>query len=359
MAMSLVDQYQRKFDFHDGSHYQPDAGPFDPVRLAGASRFTPSVGPILSWKSTQSVSYTDPTFEQYRDQFNALFDIVVWYHWISSVTDVSKQVDHALAKLGTRRPGERMSMDGEEWDRAQEDAHPGITEARYLQYLEGVEDETHEPTTVYSGIYVAYGTIWRSEAIRNSKYGIRPMHLAAYISRDSLIFRLQQLGIIDLPIHIWQYSSNGDYIPGVPMTLPGVTGRGDMNHVCDWSVYRSPAPQPTPPVQTDVQEDLVYISNNAKMTIDGQDFDPGHVWVEMLQGGRARHVTDFNEVKAALGESPDPVTRLDVQRSPSLLNSLNYAEMAPTPTPSPVVQFPRYAGDLASVPGKLLLTPEA
>jgi len=181
--------------------------------------------PVVSWKWSQSTSYVDPTGQQFRDQFNEQFDVVQWYHWLSSITNPAAQAEHWLQSLGTVRSAERHSIDAEE---------KGVTAEQVVAHATVVEAETKVPSIVYTGLYVDGGRIWRSPEVRMSAYGPRPMHLAAYVSASNLITRVNQLGVADQLATFWQYSSNGP--------VPGVTGRADMNHVCDWSPFALDTP---------------------------------------------------------------------------------------------------------------------
>lgn len=270
----------------DGSHYQPDAGPMDLAVTKAASG-----ADWIAWKATQSVSYVDATFKPVRDQVRNLgFTYRFFYHWLSSTTDPFSQAQHYLKTLGTLQVGEGCMLDAEEG---------GISVEKCLIFLEAVEAVTKRPMSVYSGIYVAGGTIWRDPRIRTSAYGDRPMHLAAYISVADLEKRLTQLGIRDLPIHAWQYSSNGP--------VPGITGRCDMNAILDIGAmsraagYQSaptpPAPAPSPE-PGDTVDDVRTITNEKTYSFQGQDYGPNVIkWLVVVQGdgsGLAKlHLQDY------------------------------------------------------------------
>lgn len=270
--------YIRQFDGMDGSHWQVDAGPIDLAKVRKAS-----AGSFFCWKATQSISMVDPTFHWARGESADLdFHSRLWYHWISSTQPVGKQVEHYLNTTGAFAVGEGVMLDGEEWDKEKEIAKPGVTHDRYAAWLEAVEEETHRPCSVYTGLYVAFGTIWKSERIRHSKYGPRPMHLAAYVSVENLIKRMTEQGVIDLPMDAWQYSSNGP--------VPGITGRCDMNSIIHQSVFNLAcghvnAPTPTPPAQED--DEMQVITNNDPRNGEA----PQAIKYLLMDEGSLRHLT--------------------------------------------------------------------
>jgi GH25 family lysozyme M1 (1,4-beta-N-acetylmuramidase) len=222
-------------DGPDISHYQWDAGP---VSLATTRQ-------SCDWfatKLTQSTGYLDPTAARARTQANALeFRCVGLYHWLSSTTDPVLQAAWFLKNVGTLRTGEFAMLDDEEG---------GVTVAKSLAWLEAVEAVTKRPSAVYTGAYVAGGTIWTDPRIREGKYGRRPMILAAYTTEA----KARALpGVAAHPWSSWQYSSNGP--------CPGVTGRCDLNRVDDWAVYdlacgrSAPAhPNVLPPTPTEAHD---------------------------------------------------------------------------------------------------------
>lgn len=261
----------RQLHGHDGSHHQFDAGPVDLLALRRACWW-------LAWKATQKLKYVDPTFATIRRSAQT-FDQFFAYHWLTPGVDADpeEQAAHYLRTIGELRDGEGVMLDAEE---------RGITVSDCLRWLEAVESQTRRPASVYTGLYVASGALWRSSAIRESRYGLRPMHLAAYVSENDLWSRLTQLGVTGLPIHAWQYSSNGP--------VPGITGRADMNVILDPEVMhracwpaRKPQPQPDPvqppapdpaPTQPEEEDDvlklIVYVKDDpqrghALVCIDG------------------------------------------------------------------------------------------
>lgn len=220
-----------RLDGHDGSHYQWTAGTNLDVLAANTW--------VLWWKATQSTSYTDPSFFPVWGRRN-LFQLRLAYHWLSSTTDPQQQAAHYTQVIGGLGDGDGCMLDAEEG---------GITAQECLAWCEAVEAITRRPVSVYTGLYVAGGTIWKSDALRMSKYGPRAFHVAAYVAEDNLRARLAQIGGQNYPWHAWQWSSNGP--------VPGITGRADMNRVDDRGTYDlacnlgstpvpTPTPQPTP-----------------------------------------------------------------------------------------------------------------
>lgn len=216
-----------RLDGHDGSHYQWSAGTNLDV-LASATW-------IIWWKATQSTSYTDPSFLPVWARRKS-FALSLAYHWLSSTTDPHQQASHYLQVLGNPDQHDGCMLDAEEG---------GITADGCLAWCETVEAVTQRPASVYTGLYVSGGSIWKSDALRMSKYGPRPFHVAAYVAEDNLRTRLHQIGGDNYPWHAWQFSSNGP--------VPGITGRADMNRVDDRAIYNTacgigtiPLPIPTP-----------------------------------------------------------------------------------------------------------------
>lgn len=251
-----------RLDGPDISHYQYDAGP---VSLA-ATKAAPTSW--FGYKLTQSTGYLDPTADRSRTQAFALdYRCSCAYHWLSSTTDPEKQAAWYLSKLGVLRESEAAMLDDEE---------AGVTVDKTLGWLEAVERVTKRPCAVYTGAYVAGGTIWQSTRIRESKYGPRPMILAAYTSEA----KAKALpGVAAYPWSSWQYSSSGP--------VPGITGRCDMNRVDDWAVYdRAAARTAAPaPAHDPVEDDMPAIMTNAEdYTLDGTSYGPGIIKWELVNG---------------------------------------------------------------------------
>jgi GH25 family lysozyme M1 (1,4-beta-N-acetylmuramidase) len=160
-----------RFDGADISHYQDDAGPIDWDALRAA-------GGWIAFKATQGLHYVDPTFLAHRDASRAhAFTHRIFYHWLDPNADPVAQAVHFLSVVGRLEPGEGVMLDVEQ---------AGVTAAQVLAWCQFVESVTKRPVIVYTGAYVAGGTVWQSTTIRFSPYGPRPMHLAAYTTETRM-----------------------------------------------------------------------------------------------------------------------------------------------------------------------------
>lgn len=251
MTLQLADLVPRA-DGHDGSHYQVDAG-----RNAGANppvdldalRRTPMAW--LAWKVSQSDKGRDPTFPDIDTRAEALdFRNFFGYGWLSSTTDPYAQADNFLRGYGKKRAGKGAMIDAEE---------KNITVEKFVMKAERIEEELRQPCVGYMGIYVAGGTIFTDPRVRESAYGIRPVIVAAYVTASNLFARLKQMGLLELTIDGWQWTSNGVLMDG--RKLPGIIGRADIDAVLDWNAMdrasgRVAVPQPIP-VQGDDMLELI------------------------------------------------------------------------------------------------------
>lgn len=111
-----------------------------------------------------------------------------------------------LQTIGSLARGEAAMLDAEQG---------GITEQDCLDWLEAVEAVTGRPSAVYTGGYVAGGTIWRSTRIFN---GQRARIFAAYTSEDEA--KGHAGGI---PWDAWQWTSSGQ--------VPGINANCDIDQV--------------------------------------------------------------------------------------------------------------------------------
>lgn len=194
-----------RLDGFDGAHYQTDHGKPNLVATLLAGLWW------IAWKVSQSDQYLDPTFAGIRSSWGG-FRMRGMYHWLSSTKDVHAQVANYMRGIGIIQHGEFCMLDAEE---------KGITVAMCLLWCELVEAITHRPCVIYTGLYVAGGTIWNSPELRMSKYGPRPFIVAAYVSEANLLARMAALHALQRDA--WQYSSDGP--------VPGIVGRCDMDQI--------------------------------------------------------------------------------------------------------------------------------
>jgi hypothetical protein len=207
-----------KFDGADVSHYQDEAG----ALINWDALFAASGGSYAATKASQRHNYIDPTLARHRSEMRRCkFRRRPLYHWQSPIAEASVQLQLANwnRAVGDLEVGEADMLDAEQ---------SGITEPEAVYLLEGREERTQRPCIVYNGIFVAGGTIFRSNRIRESKYGERGIHLAAYTSEARLQQLLATQGLTGYPYHLWQYSSNGP--------VSGVVGRCDMNQIINAAV---------------------------------------------------------------------------------------------------------------------------
>lgn len=338
-------------DWVDGAHYQiPDGHTID-LALVSAN----SGQSMLEWKATQGTTGIDSSFTYIRELAHQNFDMFMPYHWMSSTPDRSipnavAQGKHHLQVLGGPRDGETSSLDAEEI---------GITVDTCVATMETIENGVdglqgiERPMEFYTGLYVSGGSIFMDPRMRQSQWGERACHIAAYVSIDNLWGRLVSLGRTDYAIAAWQWWSQYN-MPGI-----NTVNHCDINQGIDMAWYRAsclkgvnPAPVSNPfPRPTVQQEDIMYISNSEFRSTTSSD--PGHAWFELMPGGLVRIVSDMSDVKAALGENPDPVTITSVQRSNAVLDTLLAKGPWAPPTTSNGL-FPTHAtGNITSIPGTI------
>jgi hypothetical protein len=269
----------------DGSHYQFDHGDPDLTVTLAAGLWW------IAWKVSQSIAYIDPTFATIRKQW-AGFRFRGCYHWLSSTTDVAAQAAHFLHTIGTLRVGEFVMLDAEE---------KGITAAMCLRWCELIEAVTHRPVVIYTGLYVAGGTIWKSDALRMSQYGPRPFIVAAYVSEANLTARMVQIGALPkYPRQAWQFSSDGP--------VPGIVGRCDMDQVDDVPAFLlacaiSDIPHPPMPEPTTGDDMANYIANFDAGAHGPAYPDPGcSLWLLRDDDGAKRLLDDFERAARGWGQ---------------------------------------------------------
>lgn len=163
-----------------------------------------TAGTIACFKATQGTTYVDPKFERNRvGTENAGFTHRLMYHWLSPDKPVVVQVQHLLRTVGPLGPGEGIMLDVEE---------QGVTLGMALDAATRIELVTGRPVCIYTGAFVAGGTIWRSDVLFN---GTRPRLLAAYTSEAKARY-------IAWPhwADMWQWTSTAT-VPGVPTRVDG------------------------------------------------------------------------------------------------------------------------------------------
>lgn len=197
-----------RLDGADTSHYQVDVAPMDLNAAKSAGLFW------WAHKVSQSVSFIDPTWHGVALQMQKTkFRNMLGYHWLSSTTDPVRQAAWVLRCMGDHARTFGVMGDCEEG---------GLDVDRCLAFYEAVERVTKRPCAHYTGAFVSGGTLFADWRIRESFYGMRPVILAAYCSRE----RMEKLPNVTKCGHqAWQYSSNGP--------VPGVSGRCDMDEVSD------------------------------------------------------------------------------------------------------------------------------
>ena len=122
-------------------------------------------------------------------------------------TPWDRQAKNFLQTIGKLLPGEGVMCDAET---------DGISESLTLLWCQTVEAGTLLPCAVYTGGYVAGGTLWRSSAIYN---GQRARVFAAYSSESDA----RNKHAAGIPWDAWQYSGTG--------SCPGVIGNCDLDQV--------------------------------------------------------------------------------------------------------------------------------
>ena len=270
-----------RLDGIDVAHYQYAASPIRWAQVAAIPTFWAAT------KLTQSVNYVDPTAARSRQSMTAVdFRQRGLYHWLSSTTDPTAQANWFVTCAGVFAVGEFAMCDAEE---------AGITVDGVLAWCETVEEFTHRPAVVYTGAFVAGGTIWTDPRVRMSNYGPRPMVLAAYTTEE----RARALpGLAANPWHAWQFGSNGP--------VDGVVGRCDMDRIDDIPAFDlacgyvaaglpvTPPPAVIPPGSRAQEEDsMSNISNEEVLTQDFGDGKGSGPW----QPGQAKWALVFDGVQ--------------------------------------------------------------
>lgn len=256
-AANLIAVAPIRLDGIDIAHYQYDQGPVNWHTVAAIPTFWAAT------KITQSTHYLDPTaVRSRREMADAALRLRGLYHWLSSTTDPHQQAVWFLTCIGALQQGEFAMLDAEE---------AGITVDKVVAWCEAVEAFTRRPCAIYTGAYVAGGSIWTDPRVRTSRYGARPMIIAAYTTEAKM---LALPGLAAHRPNAWQYSSNGP--------VAGIVGRCDMDHVYDTSVFDlaagithdehpaepgQPTPIPAPPAPTPITPALAAATQGDTMQL--------------------------------------------------------------------------------------------
>lgn len=116
------------------------------------------------------------------------------------------------ATVGELDPAEGIMLDAESAD---------ITEAKVLEWLGVAEVALGRRAAVYTGRYVAGGSVWASPRIFD---GTRPRIFAAYTDPTTAAGLAAPYGWA-----VWQWSGTG--------AMAGVSGACDLDQVDDWAAF--------------------------------------------------------------------------------------------------------------------------
>lgn len=245
LALATTDTSPGRRDMGDGSHYQFDKGAVDLSKVKATG--------VRGWaqKVSQSINFIDPTWTRACTQMLlADFEWMAGYHWVSSTTDPEKQASWFLQCLGEAAAVMALMADAEETPLSVDNLLGFYQEVERLRAKQfGIQ----APCTEYTGAFVTKGTIFSDPRLRESKYGIRPVILAAYTTRAKMLDlpNVQKMGIQG-----WQYSSSGSF--------SGIVGNVDVDEIQDMgafqvSMHGTYTPPEPPPIE-DV--DMVAIVTN-------------------------------------------------------------------------------------------------
>lgn len=134
-----------------------------------------------------------------------------------SVRSWADQAATFAATVAPLDPAEGIMLDAESAD---------ITEAKVLDWLDVAEAALGRRCSVYSGRYVAGGTVWNSPRIFD---GTRPRIFAAYTSEADAWGLAAPHGWA-----VWQHSGTG--------AMAGVSGPCDLDQVDDWAAFELDPP---------------------------------------------------------------------------------------------------------------------
>lgn len=230
-----------RIDGSDTAHYQDDPPHSVDWDVLGARTF------FHARKLTQSTGYFDRSAPNAFSQMRRVaFELALAYHWVSSTTDPEKQAAWFIANA------EALNLFG--WVRPMGDAEEQLlTVEEVVAFYEAVEDwqfKHHSlqlPSAHYTGLYVGDRHIYQDDRIRMSKFGPRPIIVAAYTTRTRLNNLVAQVGG-GKQYHAWQHSSNGT-------SGYGMDGqRWDEDEILDRPIFAMPSTHPVLPDKPEVPD---------------------------------------------------------------------------------------------------------
>lgn len=226
----------------DGARYQgfPD---FDRVVSEGGVRW-------CAWKATQGRRYVDPTFARNRAAIEkAGIRYRPLYHWPTPGNRISDELAHFVSTVGALDLGEAVMIDAEE---------DGITEQQIYALGDAFEQHYQRPVVVYSGRFVAGGTIINSDRVR----ALGPFVFAAYTTYARARALAGPRGWDG-----WQFLGGGGRCPGVngPVDNDWIPDLGAFDAACGYTA----TPQPEP--ENDMRYVLVTLTDSTAKFIATQD----------------------------------------------------------------------------------------
>ena len=168
----------------------------------------------ITWAATRvwdrDLDRPDETFARNRTGM-AFCRHRLLYYWLEPGR-AAEGIEEFMSTIGFLGRGEGAMLDAEQ---------SGIDEAQCLQWLEGVEAITQRPCAVYTGGYVAGGSIWHSTRIFNGK---RPRIFAAYTSEEEAKQHADGIAW-----DAWQWTSSGH--------IPGINANCDIDQIDDAAAF--------------------------------------------------------------------------------------------------------------------------
>lgn len=250
----------------------------------------------MTWtatKATEGTSWVDPTFARNRAGMrDAGFRHRGQYHWLSPAPlaqraipalrrrHARQQAEHFLRTIGGLQDGEFAMLDAEQ---------EGITEDMVVEWCQVVEGR---PVAVYTGVYVAGGSIWKSANVFD---GRRARVLAAY-TNEARARRLSAPFVWDA----WQWTGSG--------SVAGVTTLVDIDQVDNVGIFDvacglTGAPEP--------KEDIVNV------LIELEDADAKFIGTEDANG------LIFQVQWTGPGRNPDGTVNQTTQARLAMLQAKN------------------------------------